>query len=113
MQQFNYENADLLYWELRFGASAAMTTLSLSLSSYITFPYNNRNLIEMFLAYPHELRASDWPQRKIIADQMPWLLEPKYTANDQYFGRRRKLMEKTYFIYKTALYNIIHRKQSQ
>lgn len=113
VQQYNYENLDLLYWELRIGASAAMTTLSLSLSTYITFPYNNRNLIEIFLAYPHELRACDWPQRRIIAERLPWLLEPEYEVNDRYFGKRRKLMEKAFFIYKTALYNTIHRKWSR
>lgn len=102
---FNYEHSDLVYWEFRIGVSAATTTLSLGMTSELTFPYNNRKLLEMFLAFPHEVRMQDYPQKELMKKMMPEIVQKDVQVEDGYFNQWRIRLERMYFRYKTGLYH--------
>lgn len=101
---YNYEHSDMLYWEFRIGAAAAVTTLSMGMAQNMTFPYNNRKLFELFFAFPHDMRAEDYPQSQIMKKKMPKMVSEDVTVEDKYFGKLRITLEKTFFKYKTAFY---------
>lgn len=101
---FNYDHADLVYWEYRIGAATAMTTLSLEMAHELTLPYNNRKLLDMFLCFPHEQRLQDFPQKYIIQTRMPEIVRDEVQVQNAYFGKRRILLEKAYFRFRTGLY---------
>lgn len=101
---FNYDHADLVYWEYRIGAATAMTTLSLEMAHELTLPYNNRKLLDMFLCFPHEQRLQDFPQKYVIKTRMPEIVREDVQVQNAYFGKRRILLEKAYFRYRTGLY---------
>lgn len=102
---FNYEHSDLLYWEFRIGVSAATTTLSFGmLPSDLTFPYNNRVLLELFLSFPHDLRKADYPQRQLRQRYMPQIALKEVEVEDGYFQKWRISLERAFFRYRTFFY---------
>lgn len=100
---FNYEHSDLIYWEYRIGLAAASCTLSMGMAHTMTFPYNNRALLELFLAFPHKMREQDYPQQSIMERKMPEMICPEAKVEDRYFGKYRILLEKVFFLYKSIL----------
>ncbi len=101
---FNFEHTDLVYWEFRIGVSAATTTLSLGMTPELTFPYNNRKLLEMFLAFPHDVRKQDYPQKELMKNMMPEIVQKEVQVEDGYYDQWRIRLERMYFNYKTKLY---------
>lgn len=103
---YNYEHSDLLYWEFRIGVSAATTTLSFGmLPPVLTFPYNNRVLLELFLSFPHDLRKADYPQREIRQRYMPQIALKEVEVEDGYFQKWRISLERAFFRYRTFFYH--------
>ena len=101
---YNFEHSDIIYWEFRIGAAAAASTQSLGMLHELTFPYNNRILLEKFLAFPHDIRKKDYPQKQIMLNLMPEIVKQDFQVEDNYFQRRRILLEKCFFKYKTTFY---------
>ena len=103
---FNYEHSDLLYWEFRIGVSAATTTLSFGiLPAVLTFPYNNRVLLELFLSFPHDMRKADYPQREVRQRYMPEIALKEMEVEDGYFQKWRIGLERAFFQYRTSFYH--------
>ncbi|MBR0082241.1 MAG: hypothetical protein IJP98_05845 [Clostridia bacterium] len=101
---FNFEHSDLFYWEYRIALGASGCTLSMGMAHPLTFPYNNRVLLEKMLSFPHSMRAKDYPQQAIMESKMPEMIGRDVKVEDQYFGKWRILLEKTFFFYKTLFY---------
>ena len=95
---YNFEHSDLIYWEYRIAASSAYTTLSMGMTNYtMTFPYNNRHILELFLCFPYELRVSDYPQNEIIRNIMPEMVLDEGKVENKYLSKRRVILEKVFF----------------
>lgn len=100
---YNYEHSDLIYWEYRSAVAAASSTQSMGMAHTLTFPYNNRSILEKFLSFPHDMRMEDYPQKRIMEKWMPQMLSSDTRVEDKYFGKWRVLIEKLFFKFKTAL----------
>lgn len=94
---FNYDHSDLLYWEYRIAITSAYTTMSMGMSHTMTFPYNNRQILDAFLSFPYELRLEDYPQRAIIHNKMPEMIIKNGEVKNKYLGKRRVLLEQWFF----------------
>ena len=95
---FNYDHSDLLYWEYRIAICSAYTTLSMGMTNYtMTFPYNNRRILETFLCFPYGLRVTDYPQNEIIRNIMPEMIVDEGKVENKYLSKRRVMLEKLYF----------------
>lgn len=99
--KFNYEHTDMYYWEVRMSSWGMMVTQSLDVCHRITFPFNNRRLIELMLSLPREDRKTD----KIHADIIKVANKDIYDSNihilNNYFHSSRIMLEKVYFKYRT------------
>lgn len=95
---FNYDHSDLIYWEYRIAICSAYTTLSMGMTNYtMTFPYNNRRILETFLCFPYELRVTDYPQNKIIRNVMPEMILEEGKVENKYLTKKRVMLEKAFF----------------
>lgn len=97
---FDYEHADLYYWEIRTGSWEMMAGTSLEVGHTISYPWNNRRLLDLMLSLPRDDRKTDEVHRKIIQTTNPDLLNVPIVAN-RGAGYRRVLAEKIYFYYMT------------
>lgn len=100
---FNYEHTDLYYWEIRMSSWGMMVTQSLDICHRLTFPLNNRRLLQMFLSLPREDRMKDKIHDAIIEKGNPQILQSEQRVANKYFLPYRIWMEKLYFYYRTAL----------
>lgn len=101
---FNYEHGDLFYWEIRMGSWGTNVISSLDIGNKVTMPFNNRILIEKFLAFPHDVRKKDEVHLNIIKKANPQIYYSEKTVENKYFHSYRIIMEKIYYKLKTLLY---------
>lgn len=99
--KFNYEHTDLYYWEVRMSSWGMMVTQSLDLCHRITFPFNNRKLVELMLSLPRERRVDDTAHNDIIAIANKDIYDANIHILNNYFLSRRIRLERTYFKYRT------------
>ena len=92
---------DLSYWEVRMGAWAATSFASQEYIGDITIPYNNRNLMTIFLQFPEADRREDLPHKRVLQYANPRLAQLDVRVKDSYFGRKRMLLETVYYYYAT------------
>ena len=99
--KFNYEHTDLYYWEVRMSSWGMMVTQSLDLCHRITFPFNNRKLVELMLTLPRERRMDDTAHNDIIAVANKQIYDANIHILNNYFLSKRIRLERTYFKYRT------------
>jgi len=101
--KFNYEHTDMYYWEVRMSSWGMMVTQSLDLCHRITFPFNNRKLVEKMLTLPREYRKTDKAHGDIIKIANKDIYDSNIHVLNNYFHSGRIWLEKIYFIYRTLL----------
>lgn len=102
---YNYENADIFYWEYRFGSWGTIVTTGQNIFNFeVTMPMNNRKIMDMFLWYPHEFRKTDCVNKGVIQQNNPQLLEVGNRIHNDYLDRKRLLIESMYYRYRTCFY---------
>lgn len=99
--KYNYEHTDMYYWEVRMSSWGMMVTQSLDLCHRITFPFNNRRLIELMLTLPREYRKSDEAHHDIIAIANKEIADADIHVLNNYFHSNRIMLENAYFKYRT------------
>lgn len=80
-----------------------MVTQSLDLCHRITFPFNNRRLVELMLTLPREYRKSDKAHQDIIKYANKEIYDADIHILNNYFHSGRIMLEKIYFKYRTFL----------
>lgn len=98
-----YSMHDLSYWEVRMGSWAATSFASQEYFHEITIPYNNRNLLKMFLQFPEEERKQDIPHKRLMAAGNDEMSALDISVKDDYLGSRRMMLETAYYYYATRL----------
>lgn len=106
---YNYEHTDLFYWEVRMGAWGTGVTSSQNLYHRVTMPMNNRKLLELFLAFPHDMRKSDKVHRLVMEYANQAVLDTNVEVQNLYFHSYRIWMEKLYYLYRTLFYKKLKR----
>lgn len=100
-----YEHSDLYYWELRMSAWGSSIVSAFDFCHQATVPFNNRNLIKLFLRLPRDMRKTDTAHRAIME-----LMEPRVASVEEvrnlYFHRYRVILEKAFYLYRTIPGNI-------
>ncbi|MBO5944149.1 MAG: 7-cyano-7-deazaguanine synthase [Clostridia bacterium] len=99
--KFNYEHTDMYYWEVRMSSWGTMVTQSLDICHRITFPFNNRKLVELMLTLPREYRKIDKAHNDIIKVANKDIYNSNIHILNNYFHSGRIMLEKAYFIYRT------------
>lgn len=100
---FDVTMHDLSYWEVRMGSWAATSLASHEYFHEIMIPYNNRNLLKMFLQFPKEERLQDIPHQRLMDAGNPDVGRCNISIKDSYFGKKRMLLETVYYYYATRL----------
>lgn len=101
--KFNFEHTDMYYWEVRMSSWGMMVTQSLDICYRITFPFNNRKLVEHILTLPREKRKTDQLHNDIIKLANKDIYDSDVHVLNNYFHSRRIMLEKAYFVYRTLL----------
>ena len=101
---FNYEHADLIYWEIRMGCWGVSVISSQQLYHRMSMPMNNRKILELFLGLPREERKTDAVHKEIMAYMNKAVVDAEVEVPNLYFHSYRIWMEKIYFLFRTALY---------
>lgn len=78
-----------------------MVTQSLDLCHRITFPFNNRKLVELMLTLPREYRINDNAHNDMIKSANKDIYDANIHILNNYFLSKRILLERTYFKYRT------------
>lgn len=78
-----------------------LVTQSLDRCHRITFPFNNRKLVEKLLALPRERRKTDKMHNDIIKRANPEIYDCDIHILNNYFHSIRIWLEKVYFKYRT------------
>ena len=99
---FNYEHTDMYYWEVRMSSWGMLVTQSLGLCHRITFPFNNRKLVELMLTLPRENRKTDKAHNDIIKTANKDIYDTNIHISNNYFHSTRILLEKVYLKYRTV-----------
>ena len=99
--KFNFEHTDLYYWEVRMSSWGMMVTQSLDLCHRITFPFNNRKLVELILTLPRERRKLDGIHQDIISVANQKIADANIHVLNNYFHSGRIRLENAYFKYRT------------
>lgn len=99
--KFNFEHTDMYYWEVRMSSWGMMVTQSLDICHRITFPFNNRRLIELILTLPREHRKTDKVHNDIIKVANKNIYDANIHILNNYFHSGRITLEKMYFNYRT------------
>lgn len=102
--KFNYEHTDLYYWEVRMSSWGMMVTTSLDICHRITFPFNNRKLIELLLSLPREKRLTDEMHNDIIKFANKDIYDMGVHIKNNYFKSKRIWLEKIYYYYRILFY---------
>lgn len=98
-----YSMHDLSYWEVRMSSWASTSFASQEYMHEITIPYNNRNLMKLFLRFPVEERKCDIPHKRLIQYGNAQLADMEISIKDSYFGKTRMVIETIYYYYATCL----------
>lgn len=101
---FNYEHTDLFYWEVRLGAWGTSVVSAFDICHNVTMPINNRKLMELFLAFPHEDRKSDKVHKEVIKLSDNRIEDMNIDIKNLYFHPYRIWLEKIFYYYKTLFY---------
>lgn len=99
--KFNFEHTDMYYWEVRMSSWGMMVTQSLDICHRITFPFNNRKLIELMLTLDREKRKTDIAHNDIIKIANKDIYDSNIHILNNYFRSRRIMLENLYFKYRT------------
>jgi len=99
--KFNFEHTDMYYWEVRMSSWGMMVTQSLDICHRITFPFNNRKLVELMLTLPRENRKTDKAHNDIIKIANKDIYDANIHILNNYFHSRRIMLENAYFKYRT------------
>ena len=101
---FNYEHSDLFYWEIRMGCWGVSVISSQQLYHRMTMPMNNRKILELFLAFPHDERKTDSVHKRIMAYENKSVIDAEVEIPNLYFHGYRIWMEKIFYKYRTLFY---------
>lgn len=101
---FNYEHADLFYWEVRMGCWGVSVISSQQLYHRMSMPMNNRKILELFLGLPREERINDNAHKAVMKYMNKAVIDAEVEIPNLYFHGYRIWMEKLYFWVRTALY---------
>lgn len=101
---YNFEHADLFYWEVRMGAWGVSVISSQQLYHRMTMPMNNRKILEMFLCFPHDERKNDSVHKRIMENENKAVVDTNVEIPNLYFHSYRILMEKIFYYYRTLFY---------
>ncbi len=99
--KYNFEHTDLYYWEVRMSSWGMMVTQSLDICHRITFPFNNRKLVELILSLPREKRKTDEVHNDIIKLANKDIYSADIHILNNYFHSGRIWLEKVYLRYRT------------
>lgn len=89
---------DLFFWEFRLSSwNGLVITGEHRISSEITIPYNNRILIENFLAIPIEKRVSDQLHKDIMREANQKIADLDISVVNLKHTKMRAFLEKIYF----------------
>ena len=102
---YNYEHADLFYWEVRMGSWGSNVISSLDIGNKVTMPFNNRILIEEFLKFSHNDRKNDIVHENVIKKANYRIYDSKIVVKNNYFTSYRIIMEKIYYRIRTLFYS--------
>lgn len=101
----NYEDSDIFYWEYRFGSWGTIVYTGQNIFNFeVTMPMNNRKIMDMFLWYPHDFRRNDCVNYGVIQENNPELLDIGNRVHNDYLDKKRLLIERLYYYYRTILY---------
>ncbi len=100
-KKYNFEHTDLYYWEVRMSSWGMMVTQSLDICHRITFPFNNRKLVELILSLPREKRKTDTVHNDIIKIANEDIYDADIHILNNYFHSGRIMLEKFYLYYRT------------
>lgn len=103
-QLYNYEPADMFYWEIRMGCWGVSVISSQQLYHRMSMPMNNRKILELFLSFPHNERKSDSVHKRIMAYENQKIIDAEVEIQNLYFHSYRILMEKIYYKLRTILH---------
>ena len=106
--KFNYEHTDLYYWEVRMSSWGMQVANSQDICHTITFPFNNRKLVDMMLCAPREKRVTDQMHTDIIRLANPTIADADIHIANNYFKSKRIWMEKIYYYYRIIPYKLTH-----
>lgn len=102
--KFNFEHTDLYYWEVRMSSWGMLVSQSLDICHRVTFPFNNRKLIDLMFSMPREYRKSDKAHNDIIRVANKDIYDMGVHVKNNYFKSYRILLEKAYYRYRTMFY---------
>lgn len=92
-----FDETDMFYWENRMAAWGALVKQSFDVSHETTIIYNNRRLLEAFLAFPLEDRIIDRVHHKLTKALNPNVSRLNISNNNAMKGKQRILLEKLFF----------------
>jgi hypothetical protein len=102
---YNYEHTDIYSWEFAFGAWGQRIFTSQEIFRHaVTIPINNRKLIDMFLWFPHECRKNDMVHRELIRCANRIIYDLNVSVHNADAGKKRIMLERTYYRYATLFY---------
>lgn len=97
----NFEHTDLYFWEVRLSNWGMLMTQSLDICHRVTFPFNNRKLIELMLSLPREARKSDNVHKDIMRIANPEIVNANIHVENGYHSAKRILLEYIFLKYRT------------
>lgn len=104
---FNYNHADMFYWEFRFGSWGANVATTHDIFNHIvTIPMNNRKILDMFLWFPYEFRHNDGVNKGIINYFNKELGALDFDVKNMYLRKNRTNIEKLYYYYRIFMYKM-------
>ncbi len=93
-----YDESDMFLWEVRYGGWGGLVITGEHRYSFdITIPYNNRELLDMFLSLPINSRISDKVHNDIILYMNKKIYDTGITITNYNETKKRMLLEKAYF----------------
>ena len=95
---YNYDSSDMFLWEIRYGGWGGLVITGEHRYSFdITIPYNNRNLMKLFLSLPLKDRIEDKPHEDIIKLMNKTIDDTGITIVNYNETKKRMYIEKMYF----------------
>ena len=88
----------MFLWEIRYGGWGGLVITGEHRYSFdITIPYNNRNLMKLFLSLPLEDRIKDKPHEDVIKLMNKTIDDTGITIVNYNETKKRMYIEKMYF----------------
>lgn len=94
---FNYEQADMFYWEHRMSAWGSLANQDHDILHDMTVIFNNRDVLKWLLSPPRPDRIADRLHHEIIRYLWPEVLQIPLSQMNSPKARLRKLAERTFF----------------